>query len=67
MRVRTVGLITATLALLALVWVDWLVNPTAPQGLTFPLALSAVLAANVPLTLAALGSSAPWSHPCSGT
>ncbi|AKJ09799.1 hypothetical protein ABB07_07130 [Streptomyces incarnatus] len=31
---------------------DWLVDPTAPQGLTFPLALSAVLAANVPLTLA---------------
>ncbi|MGW2698744.1 nitroreductase/quinone reductase family protein [Streptomyces sp. NPDC001340] len=52
MRGRAVGLLTATLALLALVWADWLLDPTAPRGPAFPVALSAVLAANVPLTLA---------------
>ncbi|MFF4569026.1 nitroreductase/quinone reductase family protein [Streptomyces sp. NPDC001410] len=52
MRGRAVGLLTASLALLALVWADWLLDPTAPRGPAFPVALSAVLAANVPLTLA---------------
>jgi deazaflavin-dependent oxidoreductase (nitroreductase family) len=45
-------LFTATLAVTGAVWAWWLIDPTAPQGPAQPAAVSAVLAANVALTLA---------------
>jgi len=50
-RRRAAGLITATLAVTGAVWAWWLIDPTAPRGPALPTTLSAVLAANVALTL----------------
>jgi deazaflavin-dependent oxidoreductase (nitroreductase family) len=51
---RAAGLLTATLAVTGAVWAWWLIDPTAPRGPALPAAVSAVLAANVALTLASV-------------
>ena len=51
---RATGLFTATLALTGAVWAWWLIDPTAPRGPALPATLSAVLAANVALTVASV-------------
>ena len=51
---RAAGLLTATLAVTGAVWTWWLIDPAAPRGSALPVTVSAVLAANVALTLASV-------------
>ncbi|MFF8958711.1 nitroreductase/quinone reductase family protein [Streptomyces sp. NPDC014894] len=49
---RAFGLLTATTIAVGLVWIWWLIDPTAPRGAVLPTVLTAALAANIALTLA---------------
>ncbi|GGZ31332.1 hypothetical protein GCM10010387_26530 [Streptomyces inusitatus] len=49
---RAFGLLTGIAIAAGLVWIWWLVDPTAPRGAALPAVLTAALAANVALTLA---------------
>jgi hypothetical protein len=62
---QAASLFTATLAVTGAVWAWWFIDPTAPQGPALPAAVSALLAANVALTLASCSPSASTCIPAS--
>ncbi|GAB2511116.1 nitroreductase/quinone reductase family protein [Nocardia heshunensis] len=52
-RIRTA--LTGTVATAALVWIWWILDPSAPKSALWPAAITALLAINIPLTIARPG------------